>query len=59
VVLAGAQWLLIDSKGMGAGTLTTDLDGRGVLIRADGTAEPQKWLNSRAERSAAGILARD
>jgi hypothetical protein len=58
VVLSGAQWLLVDSKGMGAGTLTTDAAGKGVLIRADGTAEPQWWLDSAQERSAAGVLVR-
>lgn len=46
VVLSGAQWLLIDSKGLGAGTLTTDPDGRGVLIQADGSSEPQRWMDS-------------
>jgi hypothetical protein len=58
VVLSGAQWLLIDAKGTGAGVLTTDSAGKGVLIRADGTAEPQRWLDSARERSAAGILVR-
>ena len=56
VVLSGAQWLLIDSKGLGAGTLTTDPDGRGVLVRADGTSEPQRWMDSAMERSLAGVL---
>ena len=58
VVLSGAQWLLIDSKGLGAGTLTTDPDGRGVLIRAYGTSEPQRWMDSAMERSLAGVLVR-
>jgi len=58
VVLSGAQWLLIDAKGTGAGTLTTDGRARGVLIRPDGTTHPQRWLDSRRERSAAGVLVR-
>src|SRR5437016_14586854 len=42
VVLSGAQWLLVDAKGTGAGPLTTDGRGRGVLIRPDGTTHPQR-----------------
>src|SRR6266566_2659145 len=30
--------------------------GRGILIRPDGTVRPQRWLDSRRERSAAGVL---
>ena len=33
VILSGAQWLLVDAKGTGAGVLTTDATGKGVLIR--------------------------
>jgi len=58
VVLSGVQWLLIDSKGPGAGTLTTDPAGKGVLIGPDGTSEPQRWMDSMRERSAAGVLFR-
>lgn len=58
VVLSGTQWLLIDSKGLGVGILTTDPAGRGMLVRADGTSEPQRWMDSTRERSAAGILFR-
>jgi len=58
VVLTGAQWLLIDSKGLGAGTLTTGPDCRGVLIQAAGASEPQRWMDSTTERAAAGILFR-
>ncbi len=58
VVLSGAQWLLIDSKGLGAGILTTDSRGRGALIHADGTSEPQEWMDSAMERSLAGVLVR-
>lgn len=58
VVLSGTRWLLVDSKGLGAGTLTTGPDGRGVLVQADGASEPQRWMDSTAERAAAGILFR-
>lgn len=58
VVLSGAQWLLVDSKGLGAGTLTTDPHARGVLIREDGSAVPQRWMDSTMERSAAAVLYR-
>jgi hypothetical protein len=58
VILSGYQWLMVDAKGTGAGTLTTDARGRGVLIRADGTAQPEPWLDSTKARSAAGVLAR-
>jgi hypothetical protein len=54
VVLSGAQWLLIDSKGLDTGTLTTDSRGCGVLIQADRTSEPQQRMNSAMERSLAG-----
>jgi hypothetical protein len=58
VVLSGDQWLLVDAKGLGAGTLTTDAAGRGVLIQPDGTERPQRWLDSAMERSVAGVLVR-
>jgi hypothetical protein len=58
VVLSGARWLLIDAKGLGAGTLTTDPDGRGVLVRPDGISVPQRWMDSTRPRSAAGVLFR-
>jgi hypothetical protein len=58
VVLSGAQWLLVDAKGMGAGTLTLDARGYGVLIRPDGTVQPQEWLDSGKTRAAAGVLFR-
>ena len=58
VVLSGARWLLIDAKGTGAGTLTIDARGRGVLIQADGTERPEPWLDSTRTRAAAGVLVR-
>jgi hypothetical protein len=58
VVLSSAQWLLIDAKGTGAGTLTTGAGGRGVLIQADGVERPRPWLDNTKTRSAAGILVR-
>jgi hypothetical protein len=58
VVLSGAQWLLVDAKGMGAGTLTLDARGCGMLIRPDGAVQPQQWLDSGKARAAAGVLFR-
>jgi hypothetical protein len=58
VILSGQRWILADAKGLGAGTLTTDARGRGVLIQPDGTEQPQRWMDVRTERSAAGVLVR-
>jgi hypothetical protein len=58
VVLSGARWLLVDAKGTGAGTLTLDTLGRGVLIQADGTERPEPWLDSTRTRAGAGVLVR-
>jgi hypothetical protein len=58
VVLSGARWLLIDAKGTGAGTLTTDSAGKGVLVRPDGSTRPEPWLDNGKTRSAAGVLVR-
>jgi hypothetical protein len=58
VILSGQRWILADAKGLGAGTLTTDARGRGVLIQPDGTQLPQQWMDVRAGRSAAGVLVR-
>ena len=58
VVLSGAHWLVIDAKGTGAGTLTTDARGRGQLVRADGTERPEPWLDLAGMHSAAAVLSR-
>jgi hypothetical protein len=58
VVLSGARWLVIDAKGTGAGTLTTDARGRGVLVQADGAERPEPWLDTTKMRSAAAVLIR-
>lgn len=58
VILSGQRWVLVDAKGLGAGTLTTDACGRGILIQQDGTELPQRWMDVRTERSAAGVLVR-
>ena len=58
VVLSGARWLLVDAKGTGAGTLTIDSAGKGVLIQADGTERPEPWLDSTRTRAPAGVLVR-
>ena len=58
VILSGQRWVLVDAKGLGAGTLTTDAHGCGILIQQDGTELPQRWMDVRTERSAAGVLVR-
>ena len=58
VILSGARWILVDAKGTGAGTLTTDSAGKGVLIQQDGSSRPEPWLDNTKTRSAAGILVR-
>ena len=58
VVLTGARWLVIDAKGTGAGTLTTDARARGLLVQADGTERPEPWLDLAMMHSAAAVLTR-
>lgn len=58
VVLSGARWRVIDAKGTGAGTLTTDARGRGLLIQADGAQRPEPWLDLVVMHSIAAVLAR-
>lgn len=58
VVLSGEQWLMLNAKGIGSGTLTTDSRNRGVLIQKDGTVKAQRWLDSQEARPAAGVLVR-
>lgn len=58
VILGGAAWLMVDAKGTGAGTLTVDDQGHGVLVRPDGSTKPQPWLDSLAFYSAMGVLVR-
>lgn len=58
VILSGQRWVMVDAKGLGAGTLTTDARGCGILIQQDGTELPQRWMDVRTERSAAGVLVR-
>src|SRR3954447_20444876 len=42
-----ARWVLVDAKGLGAGTLTTDARGCGILIQQDGTELLQRWMDVR------------
>ncbi|MGH3713377.1 MAG: nuclease-related domain-containing protein [Micromonosporaceae bacterium] len=58
VVLSGEGWLMIDAKGCGAGVLGVDEAGRGVLVRADGSAQPQPWMDHARFYSLAGALFR-
>ena len=54
LVLTSDGWLMIDAKGCGAGDLQVH-DGKGVLVREDGTRTPQPWMDDRAAYSRAGI----
>jgi hypothetical protein len=56
VVLSGGRWLLVNAKGTGAGTLTTESAGKGMLIQPDGSPRPEPWLDNTKMRSAAGVL---
>ena len=58
VVLTRRPRLVIDAKGTGAGTLTTDARGRGVLVQEDGTERPEPWLDTAKMHSAAAVLIR-
>jgi hypothetical protein len=58
VILSGYQWLMVDAKGTGAGTLTTNAAGKGVLIQDDGSERPQPWLDNTKMHSASGVLVR-
>lgn len=57
VVLTGTMWLLIDAKGCAMGRLGVR-DGRGVLVKQDGTAMPQPWLDHNRTYTLAGALYR-
>lgn len=57
VVLTGDRWLIIESKGIGAGTLR--MAGTDVyLMQADGTLILQPWANSLEMWPMAGIMHR-
>lgn len=53
LVLAGDDWLMIDAKGCGAGSLEVH-QGKGVLVREDGTRSPQPWMDDHEAYSRAG-----
>ncbi|MGH3759876.1 nuclease-related domain-containing protein [Actinophytocola sp.] len=46
VVLTGARFLLVDSKGCGRGVLRYSAEAGGELVRPDGTTTPQPWMNN-------------
>lgn len=58
VVLTGDTWLIVDSRGCGAGTLGLDSKRRGVLVGPDGTARAEEWLDDGRAYSRAGVLYR-
>jgi Nuclease-related domain len=54
LVLAGREWLMIDAKGCGAGSLRVE-SGKGVLVGPDGNRAPQPWMDNRRAYSRAGV----
>jgi hypothetical protein len=58
VVLSDTGLLVVNAKGCGAGALEVR-DGRGVLVRPDGTVRPERWLDLRRDYSLAAALVRD
>lgn len=54
LVVTGGDWLMIDAKGCGAGSLQVH-DGKGVLVREDGSRSPQPWMDDRKAYSRAGV----
>lgn len=57
LVLAEDDWLMIDAKGCGAGSLQVH-QGKGVLVREDGSRKPQPWMDDHNALSRAGVPAR-
>ena len=58
LLLTGRGWVMIDAKGCGAGRLTIDRHGKGILIDTAGTARPQPWMDDLHSYSRAGIVYR-
>ena len=58
LVLSGAGCLIIDAKGTGAGTLTVNDQGRGVLRRPDGTERPEPWMDKVKTKAVIGAVFR-
>ncbi|WP_410583744.1 hypothetical protein [Amycolatopsis sp. lyj-108] len=54
LVVTGCDWLLIDAKGCGAGSLQVGR-GKGVLGRADRSRSSQPWMDDRKAYSRAGV----
>ncbi|MEU6720414.1 hypothetical protein ABZ897_53945 [Nonomuraea sp. NPDC046802] len=55
VVLSSGTWLIVDAKGFGAGPLRLNPEGRRVLVKTNGTAVRQRWLDDGRAYSRAGI----
>lgn len=58
VVLTRDNWLIVDSKGCGAGTLRLDSRGKGELLKDDDTTVAQSWLDNRRSYASSGVLYR-
>ncbi|WP_158303096.1 nuclease-related domain-containing protein [Prauserella endophytica] len=54
LILTGGEWLMIDAKGCGAGSLRVEA-GKGVLVRSDGSRSPQPWMDDQHAYSHAGV----
>ena len=49
---------MLDATGVGAGKLTIDDEGKGILIDPSGAIRPQPWMDSAKAYSSAGVLYR-
>ena len=58
LVLTGNACLTIDAKGTGAGILTVNDQGHGVLRLADGTERPEPWMDKVTAKAVMGVLVR-
>lgn len=54
LVLTGSEWLMIDAKGCGAGSLRVE-SGKGMLVRPDGSCVPRPWMDNRRAYARAGV----
>jgi hypothetical protein len=58
VILTASGWVLVNAKGCGAGSLGLDENGNGTLTKADGSVQPQGWLDDGRSYSQMGVLVR-
>src|SRR6266513_1343642 len=59
LVLTGGKWIMLNSKGIGNGTLAViGPPPKGVLVKNDGTTKPQPWMDTNTSYTMAGIIYR-